>query len=205
MNSSTWIETFNYLNKRLVSFVDIADLPCSLADGKMGICLYFYQISLVNQDITYKQTADDILDIILNEIDSCQSCDIKNGLAGIGLSIEYLIEKGFVQGNSNHILKDIDDSIIKNLSNTHYNRNISVNSLIHILYYLSKRLMKQKKNSENAHIYKDVMIFWLNKVYNLIIFEPQNQKEPLTYSVDFTIPQFLYLLSEIYTLKSASN
>lgn len=86
------------LNQQLTT---LSDTPISLGlSGKMGYCIYFYIIGKNNDQ--YTQIADSILDSIVTRIPYYNySLDLKNGLPGIGLGINYLFKNQFVCGEIN--------------------------------------------------------------------------------------------------------
>ena len=94
------------LNKQLLS---VHNDPSGLALGKMGTSLYLYHLSYLENSKDYKKLAEKYLDEVFGEIATVKEIDIKNGLTGIGLSIDYLVKNGFVKGNINNILQEIDD------------------------------------------------------------------------------------------------
>lgn len=186
------------LNKDLLYSLKEETYSLGLANGKMGVCIYFYYLSRITQNAEYEKKAANILDEIFEKISMVNSIDVKNGLAGIGLGINYLIENNYVQGNINVILKDIDDVIFKNLSYYKHYEKLDSSSLIHILHYLYIRLRKQRPNAENEYLYKELIIQTVNNLYENL---PSDfHEEPLIYTCDYTLPQLLFVLGEIYEL-----
>lgn len=186
------------LNTRLVTFLEKENIPLGLADGKMGFCIYFYYLSSVYTNTNYKKIAGKLLDDIFDNIDTLNSIDVKNGLAGIGLGVDYLIRNNYVKGNVNVILNDIDDVIFKNLSYSKYIEKKDALSLIHILYYLCIRWKSQKTGSENGYLFKELIIQTVNNLYEQIDYN--FYEEPFAYNIDYPLPQLLFVLSKIYSL-----
>ena len=186
------------LNKTLISSLNNPTMPLGLAHGKMGICIYFFVLSRYEENKEYKSVAYKILDEIFERISDVQSIDVKNGLAGIGIGINYLIKNNYAKGDINRILEDIDDILFKNLSYPQYFTKINSLSLIHTLYYLCLRLKSQKKGSENEYLYKELVIQTINILYDSLLSD--FYEEPLSYNIDYNLPQLLFVLSEIYKL-----
>lgn len=188
----------NTLNKHLLHSLQEGKIPLGLANGKMGICIYFYSLSRIDQDAEFGKIAESLLDEIFDNINTIQTIDVKSGLTGIGIGIDYLIKNNYVQGNSNIILKDIDDIIFKNLSYYQLHEKLDFFSLNHILYYLCIRLRQQRLGSENEYLYKELIIQTVNNLYERL---PVNfHEEPLSYTADYTLPQVLFVLGEICEL-----
>lgn len=186
------------LNTKLISFFKREDISLGLADGKMGFCIYFYVSGRNERNREYEAVAEKLLDDIFENIDAVNSIDVKNGLAGIGLGVDYLIKNNYVKGNINVILKDIDDVIFRNLSYSKYYEKIELLSLIHILYYLCIRLESQKQGCENEYLFRELIIQTINILYERI--DLSFYEEPFAYNIDYPLPQLLFVLSKIYSL-----
>ncbi|HCT95233.1 MAG: hypothetical protein A2X19_02630 [Bacteroidetes bacterium GWE2_39_28] len=190
--------TTDIFNKHLIQSLVKQDFPIGLANGKMGICIYLYITGRVESNEEYLSLADKLLDEITNHI-SGLPVDVENGLGGIGLGVNFLAKSNYIKGNLNLILEDIDNVIFKNLSYTKFVEKIDVLSLIQILYYLYIRLKAQRKNSENELLLKELIISTINHIYEKIDLE--FFEEYLFYSINYPLPQLLYVFSEIYSLE----
>lgn len=80
-----------------------------LLSGKMGYALFLYQYAR-HIDSRCEKYADKYIDEIVEGIQKV-NCTYADGLAGIGTGIEYLVQKGFVDGDTNEILSDFDKII----------------------------------------------------------------------------------------------
>lgn len=186
------------LNDKFASYLNQENSSIGLADGKMGGCIYFYHLSSISKDRNHKKIADNLLDNVFNNIDRTKSIDIKKGLAGIGVGINYLIKCKYVEGDINIVLNDVDNLIFQDLSYTiNFKENDSF-TIIQVLYYLCIRFKQQKHGSENEYLYKELIIKLINDIYRYL---PENfYDEPLTYTVDYILPQFLFIINEVYKL-----
>ncbi|MDR1719571.1 MAG: hypothetical protein LBR67_05545 [Dysgonamonadaceae bacterium] len=110
-----------------------------LHDGKMGIILFLYRYADYSNCKYYSEIADDMLDKVLRSIATTSPC-FENGLAGIGLVVNCLIRKGYVDGDSNEVLQDVDKKIFSDYKcNPH-------TSLLGKGIYLLERLKDNKTN-----------------------------------------------------------
>ena len=91
------------------SFLD--DL--SLYHGKMGIVLFFYCYAHYVNNPIYEEFAEELLDEVVYEIHDHLSVNFENGLSGIGWGILYLLRKGFIAGNPEEILEDVDHRMME--------------------------------------------------------------------------------------------
>lgn len=109
-----------------------------LFHGKMGIILFFVHYSKYTNKMIYDEFGQDLLDDICDNLDSNLSVYFESGLSGIGWGILYLIENGFLEGDPNVILKEIDRKIVEMNLLKISNYSLS-NGLNGILLYLKKR------------------------------------------------------------------
>jgi len=187
-----------FFNKALISSFD-KNTSLDLAKGKMGFCIYFYALSDHKKN-EHQKIAENLLDDILSSIDSVNTIDLKYGLTGIGLGIRYLINKKYINGDVNKILKDIDDKVFKSLCDSVHMDSYIPLFLIYILYYLSIRLEDQKPNSESKYLLNELAIQTINHLYNKI--NIQFFHEPINYTFDYALPLFLLVISKLYHLIS---
>jgi hypothetical protein len=187
---------FSDIDKKLIESFPVS--PLGLANGKMGFCLYFYILGKSEKNRDYITVGSRLLDDMWQEMRTLQTIDVKNGLAGIGLSMYYLVKNGFIKGNINTVLDDIDDVIFKRITSNNYYDTMNLPTLIHLLYYWYIRLQEQREGSETQWLYKELSIQLINEVYKKADYS--FCEAPLSYTVDYPVPQFLYVLSKFYRL-----
>jgi lantibiotic modifying enzyme len=81
--------------------------------GKMGIVIFFFHYSRHTSDSLYKEFAENLLNEIFEEIHNRLPVDLEDGYLGIGWAIEYLAQQGFIEGDTNEILEDIDRKVME--------------------------------------------------------------------------------------------
>lgn len=87
--------------------------PClGLADGKMGITIALFRYSRLSGDRNYEGAACKLLDEIYEQIDYLMPVSFADGLCGIGWGLEYLVQHGYVEGDTDEVLKDIDLCVV---------------------------------------------------------------------------------------------
>jgi hypothetical protein len=84
-----------------------------LYHGKMGIVLFFAHYGRFTGNTLYDDFAGELPDEICEDIHTGTPIDFENGLCGIGWGMEYLLQNGFMEGDSNEILSDIDKKIME--------------------------------------------------------------------------------------------
>ena len=85
----------------------------SLFHGKMGIALFFFELARASQNVAYEDLACNLLDEIYDEIHYDLPINLENGLCGIGWGMEYLVQHGFMEGDTDEILADIDQKVME--------------------------------------------------------------------------------------------
>ena len=84
-----------------------------LLEGKMGIVLFFAHYSRYVKSYICEDFAEELLSQVVENIHSELPIDMKHGLCGIGWGIEYLVQNGFMNGNTDDILIDLDNKIME--------------------------------------------------------------------------------------------
>lgn len=95
-------DRFFQMEKQLFEIVDVLLLNGTLVEspgllyGKMGIAIFFFHYSKFTNNELFADYAMDLIDKILNQIHINSPVDYANGLAGIGVGIDYLIQNNFL-------------------------------------------------------------------------------------------------------------
>jgi hypothetical protein len=84
-----------------------------LYHGKMGIVLFFAHCGRYSGNSLYGDFAGELLEDIYEDIHAGTPADFENGLCGIGWGIEYLLQNGFMEGDSDEVLSEIDRKIME--------------------------------------------------------------------------------------------
>ncbi len=90
-----------------VSFIN----NIGLMHGKMGISIFFFHLARRTKNKIYEDYAGELIDEIYEEISANTPVDFENGLAGIGWGIEYLVQNGFIEADTNEVLEEFDNKV----------------------------------------------------------------------------------------------
>lgn len=178
------------LNTMLLESVD-ATYPLGLAQGQMGICIYFYYLSQIEQNEEYQTIAEQLLDDTLNKLSLTSSISVENGLAGIALGVTHLINAGFVEGDVNDLLEEIDSVIFKRLAFLPLDSSYKKEELLHLLFYLTVRLTDQTDENDR-YIFRGLII----KVINIFANDLKDDffDESFSFSLyHYHLPLFTYI------------
>ncbi len=110
-----------------------------LYHGKMGIVILFFHYSRHTDNPVYEDFAGDQLDNIWEGMHKELPVSFDSGLTGIGWGIEYLIQNGFVEGNSNEICEELDHKIM-NLDPRRMSADFLEKELLGLLNYILIRM-----------------------------------------------------------------
>lgn len=133
----------------------------SLLKGKMGLVLFFYEYGRYTGNNMYTETADYLLDEIIESLSSNENED----LVGIGWGIQYVINNKFVEGNPDEVLSEIDKRV---LLTTNYNEtpierfHIEITKNDFILLADSYMFFRENAKIRNQAIVKYIIDFYQN-------------------------------------------
>lgn len=105
----------NIANILMLSVHNI-DSPAIL-EGKMGIVIFFYNYARYSKNNIYSEIADELLDSILENVNKLPDLSFDQGTMGIAWCVRYLVKNGFIEGNPDEILSDVDALLLKNYKN----------------------------------------------------------------------------------------
>lgn len=119
-----------------------------LLNGKMGIAVFFFHYAKYIGNKTYEVYAGELVDEIYEEINLATPVDFANGLTGIGWGIEYLVQNGFVETDTDEALEEIDNRLHQHMFNSPILLESEEDIFGYGLYYLA-RLKNRKDDDEN--------------------------------------------------------
>ena len=82
-----------------------------LFSGKMGVALFFCRYANFSESDEIYQYSVELIEKILAEIHAETSVDYRNGLAGIGTAIEYLVQHDYLDADTDEMLEEIDKRV----------------------------------------------------------------------------------------------
>ena len=107
-----------------------------LYTGEMGLVLFFFRYARFSQNELFSKYGYDLIEKIQNRIYQETPINYKQGLAGIGGAIEYLVQNGFIQTHTDEVLEDFDRRIFFTF-NLPY---LPVEDIMSIRYYAHWRM-----------------------------------------------------------------
>lgn len=83
-----------------------------LQHGKMGSVLFFFHYARFTGNAFYENYAEELFGEVYNDIDKSVNYGFSNGLCGIGWAVEYLVKQGFIEGDTDEALEEIDRQLM---------------------------------------------------------------------------------------------
>jgi hypothetical protein len=170
-----------------------------LLHGDTGIVLFLYHLSRATKNAETEEMADNLLDKIFAGISTTAPADFENGLAGIGWGIEYLVQHGFAEGNTDDILEEVDTRIFKTICDDNQPTLELTNGLTGYLVYLNARL-KNTNNPESMaqRINRELLIHTVNKIDEAAPANFPNLVKEHYFDLYWRFPAMLFALAETY-------
>lgn len=156
-------------------------------EGEMGRAIAFYHLFRQTGDKEWKEKAETLLEKIMD----CCSLELPltygSGLCGIGVGIEYLIQEGFVEGDGDEILCEMD-SLVYHAINCRALSCLKINDgVCGLAYYLYFRLRRRKELDDISVLRnKEHLIYLIDWIADLL---PGTKHLSTLYEVFFILCQ----------------
>jgi hypothetical protein len=96
--------------QKLFAHNDVNNDP-GLMTGKMGKAIFFFHCARFTKNKLYEAYAFALIEEMTGYIHKETPVGYENGLSGIGAGLEYLVQNGFVEADTDEILEDIEQRI----------------------------------------------------------------------------------------------
>lgn len=84
-----------------------------LWEGKTGMSLFFFLLSRHTGNRWYEEFAGELLDDVCSNLSQHCPVTFSDGLCGIGWVIEFLKKEGFIEGDTDDILVEVDKQVME--------------------------------------------------------------------------------------------
>lgn len=137
-----------------------------IAYPEIGTILYNYFYAQKTGDTSFEEKADELLDVVLDEVNRNLPLYLEKGLCGLGCGLIYMIRNGLIEGDENEILEELDRIVRFNIVQ-YGNTKVSFwKGIYGWMYYLRKRITKHETNTSLAILLlKQDLISLIDKLY----------------------------------------
>lgn len=118
--------------------------------GKMGVAVFLFHFGRISSDPFCELVAMNLVDQVFSLLMADYSFDYADGLAGIGVAVEYLCQNQLVEGDSNKILIDVDIVFDELIDKSNLNIRLQ-DGLIGFIRYYRFRYMGQVREDQNEY------------------------------------------------------
>lgn len=139
-------------------------LDPGLLHGKMGMMIYLLNYANKYRMSIYEEYAYELFYEISILIQEKISYDYAHGLCGIGVGIEYLAQKGFIENNTDDILEQADNNLFNGI--LHDPERITPPLLIDYANYLFWRLKNPQIENVSFTTHQTRLASTLNAIEN---------------------------------------
>ncbi|UGU15233.1 hypothetical protein LS482_16290 [Sinomicrobium kalidii] len=172
-----------------------------LLNGKMGVSLYFFNLSKQTNDIAFQELAESLIMELYEEAGKTNiQPDFENGLAGIASGIIYLVNNNFVEADLDDILSDVEDRMYKYITEHIGKLPIGIRrGIMGFIFYYLYRLQQYDLTQESAKIYilKRILVDLTNRMCELMEKGDIKTSDPLLFDISWDLPISLVLLAKI--------
>lgn len=185
---------YSFLQSYGESLVKQSDsmLESGLWNGKMGAAITLFHLARITENNLYENAGFELIDTIYEDLSAEQFYSFGNGLLGIGCGIQYIINKGFVDGDSDEILSEID-RMAYGIVGQRFASDLSLHEgVCGVGYYLFCRLKnKEIRDDTRATLMgKEHLVYLIDWIEELLPISETHQAISDTY----------FLLSRLHTL-----
>lgn len=171
-----------------------------LYNGKMGTVIFFTHFARYTNNPLYDDFASMLLDEVYEDVYTQLPVNFAEGICGIGWAIEYLVQQQFMEGDTDEVLKGIDQQVMLSDPRRITDMNFTT-GLDGLICYVLSRLLSPRKNSS----YKPFDLLYLsdisNRVHNI---PPQSRSRWIESFINYMqgekiIYSFQSIINEIIT------
>ncbi len=176
------------------------DTP-GLFKGKMGACIYFFEAFHHNNDPKYRQAGESILQEVYTFIhQNPVPTYFDNGLAGIAWGIHRLIKKGFIEGNADELLEQVDHVLFRVISEKSEELEFGLKrGLMGYLLYVLDRLTPQPPKTGfhlSSELFISLAVLLLNRLHLMAETGRASFTEPERFHLFWDLTCYLWLMAQ---------
>lgn len=115
--------------------------------GKMGVAIFFFHYARYTGRSYYEDFAEDLLEFVSSGLSSDMQWGFGNGICGIGWGLEYLVQSGFLCGDTSSLLQEFDIKVMEKDPERVTDVSIEM-GLTGLYYYVMARIQSAQINGK---------------------------------------------------------
>lgn len=137
--------------------------------GKSGKIIALYRLFEVTSDNLWKEQAEKLLDETMEQCGHRTNLSYGTGVLGLGIAIEWLIQKKYVEGDSDLILVEIDKMVFYTINDRSLCDTGIYDGILGIAYYIHQRV-HYRKNMDTPSVLtlKEYFIYLLDWLEDIL-------------------------------------
>lgn len=136
--------------------------------GKLGRAILLLNVYQSTKDQNLRENAELMLEEIADKASDCRDLSYDKGLSGIGVGMEYILQQHYIDGDSDDVLSDIDNSMIKAINLRTFDHLDLDDGILGIAYYMYTRLI-YRLESESVKVFtlKENTLYLIDWIYDM--------------------------------------
>lgn len=166
-----------------------AKSPAGFFYGNIGVCLY---LATVHSETN----SDHVISLLKDALKNIQklNIDFRHGLTGFVIALQHLKNKGLFNGDIKLLINETDTLLFREIAFDN-NESLTITEIVEFIYYETWRLEQIESDSEK-HLHIELVKKMTDRLFSLVT--PEALLEPMHYSLEYTLPQILWILSRVY-------
>ena len=134
------IANYLYLNAAVCPFE-------GLYYGKAGIAVFLFHYARYVSDVKYSERGYELLVDLTEQLENIDTLDYSEGVFGIASALEYLHLNHFIEDDTNEILQDIDDKVLRLVKNAKADEINGIPNIYRLDKYLEFRVLNKQQTN----------------------------------------------------------
>ena len=173
-------QQYNFLKTYTQRLIERAKVTpdIGLWSGRMGAAIYLLHLAHIIQNGEYEKTASELIEAVSEKLSYETPFSYAGGLLGVGCDFEYIIANGFVEGDSDEVLAEIDHLTRHNVDIRPFDTLSLGDGVCGIGHYFYHRLRNKLPDDDSAITLKnkEALIYLVDWIEELLL-KTKNKNE----------------------------
>lgn len=135
-------------------------------------------LSLYLQSSSNSNLSHDLLERWANDIIKKNDYTFKNGIIGLGWLVDFLIQNGYMFGDANEILEDVDDNLYKFSIKISLEEPPNIDMLLELITFYQQRITNKKSTTQfyRSFTHFECLKLLLSRLNRFLLDSPVNSR-----------------------------